>query len=89
MMLRVLFGLLFSNFVTDFAVTMWASSRAPRQPSSYYSYPIRFKGGIVAFVPPPLGHYIVWGFWPHFALLGTMALLTWYYARTGRAIRIR
>jgi len=75
------------NFVADFAVGIWASRWAPRQSSSYYSYPIQFKGGIVAYLPSAVGHYLVWGFWSHFLLLGIIGLLFWYYEKIGRAIR--
>jgi hypothetical protein len=88
-MLKVVWGLLITNFVVNFAIGIWASSWAPRQRSSYYSYPIRFKGGIVAFVSPLIGHYLVWGFWSHFLVLGIIALLFWFYARSGRALRVR
>jgi hypothetical protein len=88
-MLKLVWGLFITNFVTNFAIGIWASSWAPRQRSSYYSYPIRFRGGIVAFVPPPIGNYLVWGFWSGFLLLGIIALLFWLYAKTGRAIRVR
>jgi hypothetical protein len=54
---KVVWGLFITNFETNFSMGIWASSWAPRQRSSYYSYPIRFKGGIVAFVSPPIGHY--------------------------------
>jgi len=88
-LLKVLFTVFFTNFVVDFAVGIWASRWAPRQPSAQYSYPIRFKGGIVAYLPPALGKYEVWGFWSGFVLLACIAFSFWYYERTGRAIRYR
>jgi hypothetical protein len=77
------------NFVADFAVAVWTSRWAPRQPSTDYPNPFRFKGGIVAYLPSAVGHYLVWGFWLHFLLLGAILLLFWYYEKTGRAIRYR
>jgi hypothetical protein len=86
--LKVVWAALVTNFVADLSIGIWASSWAPRQYSTYYSYPVKFKGRIVVFLPPLLGRYSVWGFWSHFALLGIIAILTWYYSKTGRAIRV-
>jgi hypothetical protein len=44
-LLKVVFTVFIAKFVTDFAVGLWASGWAPRQPSNCYSYPVRFKGG--------------------------------------------
>ena len=88
-LLRVVFTVFIANFVTNFSLGLWASRWAPRQPSSHYSYPIRFKGGIVAYVPPIVGQYEVWGFWSDFVLLAFVGLLFWYYEKTGRAVRER
>jgi hypothetical protein len=88
-LLVTVFVVFMVNFVADFAVGIWASRWAPRQASTYYSYPLRFKGGIIVYLPSPIGHYLVWGFWTHFLLLGIIGLLFWYYQKTGRAKRYR
>jgi hypothetical protein len=88
-LLKIVFVVYIVNFVTDFAIGIWASRWAPRQPSSNYPYPIRFKGGVVAYVPPAIGHYEIWGFWSGFVLLAFIALLFWYYENIGRAVRVR
>lgn len=88
-LLKVVFTVFFANFVTNFCVELWTSRWAPHQPSPGYSYPIRFEGGVVAYVPPTVGQYEVWGFWSHFVLLAFIFLLFWYYEKTGRAVRYR
>ena len=85
--LQTLFAVLFTNFPVNFILSMWVERRAPRQPSSAFSYPIHFKGGLVVYVRPAMGQYLEWGFWAHFILLGMIFLMFWYYERTGRAVR--
>ena len=89
MPIKAAFGTMFSNFLVNFSLPIWAEHWTPRQPSIGYSYPLRFKGGIVAYVSPAIGYYIDWGFWAHFAFLAVIGLLFWYYERTGCAIRYR
>jgi hypothetical protein len=88
-LLKIAFAILFTNFVVNFSVGIWASQWAPRYPFGPNSYPFRFKGGIVVYLRPAVGHYLVWGFWAHFALLAFIFLLFWIYEKTGRAIRVR
>jgi len=77
------------NFVGFFACDLWAERYAPRQPTIAYTTPMRFKGGVVAFVPSWLAHYVQWGFLSHFVLLGIIFLLLWWYVRNGAAVRVR
>jgi hypothetical protein len=88
-LLKVVFAVFFTNTATILALGFWESGWAPRQPSAYYSYAIRFKGGVVVYVPQAIGLNDVWGFWGGFVLLAVIGLLFWYYERTGRAVRQR
>jgi hypothetical protein len=84
--LKATIGIGIANFAASFGLSEWACTWAPRVASATYSYPVHFRGGKVAFVPPQIGHYIEWAFWSHFVLLAVAALLTWFYERTNRAI---
>ena len=88
-LLKLVFSILIANISTVLAVGFWVSRWAPRQPFGPYSYPFRFKGGVVAYLRPPVAYYLEWGFWAHFVLLASILLLFWIYERTGRAIRVR
>ena len=86
--LKAMCALLFANFAASFAMTFWAEHYGQRQPSPMSPFPIHFKGGLVVFVPKWLGLYEQWGFWLHFAFLGFVFLMFWWYTRTGQAVRV-
>jgi hypothetical protein len=86
--LKVMFVVLFANFSASFAVTLWAERYAPRKPSVTWSFPVHFKGGVVAFVPSWMGYYDQWSFWSHFVILGVLGLMFWWYVRKGHAVRV-
>jgi hypothetical protein len=75
------------NIVGWFATGIWADYFVPRQPGSHYSFPNHSKGGIT-FVSSLVEHYLQWGLWIHFMLLGILALMICHYVRNGRAVRV-
>lgn len=87
--MKILFVLLFANFIGSFAATFWAEHYAQHQPTLTRLFPIHFKGGVVAFVPTWLGNYEYWSFWLHFVFLGICGVALWVYAQKGHAVRVQ
>jgi hypothetical protein len=79
---------LIANFAVWFGIGAWAQFFAPRHAVNSFSFPVQFKGGVVAFVPSAVGHNLEWGFWAHFIALGVLALIGCWHAARGRTERI-
>ena len=83
---KVAIALLFANFVLNFGAGVWTEHYAPRYPRATHLFPVHFQGGLIVFVPSWLGHYLEWGFWGHFILLGMLGLMVLSYVLSGRAL---
>lgn len=87
--MKAAFAALLANFAGFLTVDLWAEFYAKRQPSPLSPFPIHFKGGLIVFVPSWVGLYEQWSFGLHFAFLGLLGAMFWWYERTGQAVRVR
>src|SRR5688572_4479032 len=89
---RPLVGIVFLLTFANFWVSWYVGSNKDRfallHQDSLYTYPIKYRGGVIYFFTPALGQYLEWSFVSHFVALALLAGLSWYSARRERGRRL-
>jgi hypothetical protein len=76
---RVVFYVAFAFIVVFWVTGITTPWWAPQIAAPSHPYGVRFKGGTTYYFPAMLGWLMQYGLWVFFALLATLALITWLH----------